>query len=182
MDMGKHVEKHEAQKEHINKHKIAHMIGVAEYMRNNAPKYNLHPEAMYTLGLLHDIGYLYGRQQHESLGAEMLICNVGINDEIYFAIKQHGRCVNDINTEFEDIYTYHKELFLLLEADMSIDANGHYVGFNGRLNDIANRYGIEHPAYETALQNIKYIKNIMDQKDIKIISPGEAERNRNREK
>jgi putative nucleotidyltransferase with HDIG domain len=96
MDMGIHVEKHEAQKEHINKHKIAHMIGVAEYMRNNAPKYNLHPEAMYTLGLLHDIGYLYGRHQHESLGAEMLICNVGINDEIYFAIKQHGRCVNDM--------------------------------------------------------------------------------------
>ena len=34
---GKHEEAH---KEHINKYKMAHMIGVAEYMRERAEDYN----------------------------------------------------------------------------------------------------------------------------------------------
>ena len=74
--MGKHEEAH---KEHINKYKMAHMIGVAEYMRERASDYNkgyykdpttfcrepvpiqIDPEEAYVVGLLHDIGYIYER-------------------------------------------------------------------------------------------------------------------------
>ena len=172
--MEKH--KHEAQKEHINKCKMAHMIGVAEYMRNNAKKYGLHPEQMYVLGLMHDIGYLYGRKGHEETGTELLQ-DMGLNDDILFAIEQHGKAISDIESEYSiNLYSDCKKLFLLLEADMSIDFMGHYVGFDGRLRDIEERYGREHPAYETASNNILYIKSKMQKNNIRIISPDEAKR------
>ena len=43
--------------EKINENKKKHMFGVVQFMYEQAPKYNLNPEEMYTLGLLHDIGY-----------------------------------------------------------------------------------------------------------------------------
>lgn len=49
----------------ISREKILHMWGVAEYMYQNASKYELKPDKMYVLGLLHDIGYIKGKQDHE---------------------------------------------------------------------------------------------------------------------
>ena len=43
----------------INENKKKHMFGVAQFMYEQVPKYNLNPEEMYILGLFHDIGYIY---------------------------------------------------------------------------------------------------------------------------
>lgn len=48
------------------------MHSVAEYMYRNAKKYDLNPEEMYILGLIHDIGYLKDRLDHEVHGARLL--------------------------------------------------------------------------------------------------------------
>mgnify|MGYP000442905199 FL=1 len=61
-----------AHKEHINRFKMAHNIGVAEYMRENAEKYGLPADEMYVMGLLHDIGYIKQHKGHEEYGAELL--------------------------------------------------------------------------------------------------------------
>ena len=66
------MEKHEhAHKEHINAYKTAHMIGVAEYMRERAKDYGLNPDIMYAVGLLHDIGYITAER---NTGVTELIC------------------------------------------------------------------------------------------------------------
>lgn len=144
------------QNKHINRFKMAHMIGVAEYMRERADDYGLSPDVMYTVGLLHDIGYLGGRLGHERYGAAILSA-LNVDDDISFAIAHHGdnpykfqeECGNDAVTP---------EFVLLLEADMSVDARGYRSGFDGRLKDIGERYGYDHIAFETAKETIQFIK------------------------
>lgn len=122
-----------AKKEHINKYKMAHSIGVAEYMRENAWRYNLDGEEMYVLGLLHDIGYIYGREGHEKSGFKLLM-NMGLKAPYLTAINLHGR--NPYEIEKEVGFSLREEcpaLVLLYEADMSVNAQGFKVGFDGRI-------------------------------------------------
>lgn len=146
----------EASKEHINKYKMAHMIGVAEYMRERAKDYGLNPDVMYTIGLLHDIGYLTGRVGHEQSGANILSA-IGVDDDIRFTIAHHGENPYKVQEEFGK-GNITPEFVLVLEADMSINARGNRVGFENRLKDIGNRYGEDHIAYDTVQANIKFIK------------------------
>lgn len=150
-------ETEQAHKEHINRYKMAHCIGVAEYMRERAEDYGYNPDVMYIIGLLHDVGYINGRSCHEEYGAELLRV-LGIDDEVAFAIEHHGEKASDVEEKFgtdsiNGIYV------LLLEADTSVDARGFRVGFDGRLADITERYGKGHNAVETVKANIEYIKN-----------------------
>lgn len=165
--MGKHEEAH---KEHINQYKMAHMIGVAEYMRERALDYNkadgvyIDPNEAYTVGLLHDIGYLIGRPDHEKTGAELL-AGMGLRDDLFYAIKFHG--TNPYTIE----ETYGKEnngeptispmQVLLYEADMSINIQGYRVGFDKRLEDIRSRlqdtpYG--EAAIDSSTSIVQYVK------------------------
>lgn len=145
-----------AHNEHINRFKMAHMIGVAEYMRERAEDYGLNPDVMYTVGLLHDIGYIKGRESHEKHGAEILSA-IGADDDICLAVAHHGENPYKFREEYgQDAIT--PEFVLLLEADMSVDARGYRVGFGGRLKDVGRRYGYEHAAYETVKANIQFIK------------------------
>lgn len=145
-----------AHKEHINAYKMAHMIGTAEYMRERAKDYGLKPDIMYAIGLLHDIGYIDGRANHERYGADILR-TMGINDEISFAVRYHGENPYEIQERFgkENISPV---FVLLLEADMSVDARGFRVGFEKRFEDIERRYGHDHAACETVKDNIRFIK------------------------
>lgn len=145
-----------AHNEHINRFKMAHMIGVAEYMRERAKDYGVDPDVMYALGLLHDIGYLEGHQDHETVGC-YIMDSLGMDDKYLFAVLHHGENPYEVAETFgKDVIS--PEFVLLLEADMSVDARGYRVGFDGRLEDIERRYGGDHAAYETAKANIRFIK------------------------
>ena len=150
------MEFEKASNEHINRYKMAHMIGVAEYMRERAVDYQLDPDKMYVVGLLHDIGYLQGRQEHEAYGS-FLLSSIITDENLLCAIANHGRNLKAIESVYgKEVIT--SEFALLMEADASVDARGFRVGFSGRLKDVANRYGKDHPAYLNMKDNIDYIK------------------------
>lgn len=177
--MGKHEEAH---KEHINQYKMAHMIGVAEYMRERAGDYNkgtyidvssycpepipinIDPNVAYTIGLLHDIGYLEGRANHEK-SSFLLLAKMGMNNELTRAIADHGTNPYEILEECKgrdwglDAIT--PIAVLLYEADMSVNAQGYRVGFEKRQQDILERLeGTEF--YEATKKNtadtIRFVK------------------------
>lgn len=156
----------EAHKQYINKYKMAHMIGVAEYMYDNALRYNLDSDQMYVIGLLHDIGYLNGRVGHEQYGANILN-KMKLDDDMLFIIKHHGEKLTDIESEYTPAGIT-KEFILLMEADASVDKAGYRVGFDKRLQDIGEFYGLDSPAYETVKSNIEYIKNWCMQNSIEL--------------
>ena len=154
----------EAHKEHINKYKMAHTIGVAEYMRENAAKYGLDGDIMYVAGLLHDIGYLNGRMGHESAGLEILN-KMGVTDQhILFAVANHGKNLYEVEKgvaavqNINNLLEYCPEIVLMCEADMSVNAQGYRVGFKDRLEDIGRRYGKDGIEYQTASATIDYVK------------------------
>ena len=96
----------------ISDDRIAHMHGVAEYMYKHAADYNLDPEEMYLLGLLHDIGYLEGRIMHAQHGAAILK-KIKLPHKYQIAVEHHG----DILKEKDHPSP---ELMLLIEADMHV--------------------------------------------------------------
>lgn len=146
-------------REHIHAGKIAHMVGVAEYMRDRADDYGIDGNVAYTAGLLHDIGYLEGRVGHEEIGAEILEA-CGMRGDMVFAIANHATELKQIPKE-----QVSPMLVLMVEADLSVDAKGFRVGFDKRLQDIEKRYGVDKmgdvndmPIYQSVLSNIEYIK------------------------
>lgn len=172
-----------ANNQHINRYKMAHCVGVAEYMRDNADTYNLNKDEMYVLGLLHDIGYLNGRKNHEENGYELLE-SMGLNRKCLFAVKNHSAdpyelimnneykkfildaCEDIVPREVEDNYIP-KELCLLYEADLSVDARGYRVGFEKRLEDIRTRYGNDGIEYNRAKTIVQFLN---EQKQMSEIS------------
>lgn len=153
----------EADKQHLNKYKMAHCIGVAEYMRERAIDYSVDPDVAYVVGLLHDIGYLNMRSDHELEGSQILL-ETGLDPEsdAYFAIKYHGTNPYDLlsNDELSE-KVISPMLVLLYEADMSVNKYGYRVGFDERLKDIAenNRNnGNYEIACLTSQQTVKFVK------------------------
>lgn len=104
------------------------------------------------MGLLHDIGYLRGRKEHEINGAVILKA-MGMKDEYVQAILNHGTNPYTLKTnEQTDI------LIALQDADMSVDKYGRDVGFKKRLEDIKLRYGADSEAYDTASKTVQFLK------------------------
>ena len=130
------------------------MFGVAEYMSKHAEKYGCDAEEMYVLGLLHDIGYIYGAENHGKTGS-ILMQKLGYNDSEY--INWH-----DILPEDYKSMTHSKELpnklRLLLTADLSVNSKGEDIGFDGRLEDIKTRYGEGSPQFKNVATTIAYLK------------------------
>ncbi len=154
-------------REHIHAGKIAHMVGVAEYMRDRADDYGIDGNVAYTAGMLHDIGYLEGRLGHEEIGAEILEA-CGMRGEIVFAVANHATELKQIPKE-----QVSPLLVLMVEADLSVDAKGFRVGFDKRLADIEKRYGVDKkgdvndmPIYQSVLSNIEYIKAYQQERGI----------------
>ena len=148
----------EAHKEHINKYKMAHMIGVAEYMRERALDYGIDPNVAYAVGLMHDIGYLEGRHEHEQSGAEiMLALGIEEDSEVYNAIRYHGTNPYILSPDVISSPL----LILTYEADLSVDARGYRVGFDKRLKDIDTRLAgteFHDEAVYTSTQTVAFVK------------------------
>lgn len=135
-----------------NTSKELHCLAVAKYMFEKAANYGLDPEKMFVLGLLHDIGYLYGRKEHELTGSELL-SQMGFSNTYIDAIRNHGTSPYGLPD-----HNLTSELFLLQQADMSVNAKGDVVTFEERLCDIKTRYGSDSDQYLTAKDIVMYQK------------------------
>lgn len=141
----------------ISENKMRHINGVAEYMYWNADKYDLDKDDMFLLGMLHDVGYLYGSEGHSEEGAKLL-CK---NRYVYaWAVAWHGKTPKEYLDAVQKT-NVPKALILLWEADLSIDGNGDEVGFDARLEDIKKRYGENSRQYNAAAETIKWLRERM---------------------
>lgn len=129
---------------------------VAEYMRARASDYGINPAYAYIVGLNHDIGYINGRENHGTFGADLLN-SMGLYQTYADAIHFHGvspykvkdralpvltlrECTEVSWDEIHPDIRKNAYLTLLLEADMRVDAQGELVGFDRRITDISVRY------------------------------------------
>lgn len=121
----------------IDENRIQHIMGVARLMKEKANLWGLDEKDMFTLGLLHDIGYEFGdSEEHHIIGGEMLKRQ---EYKYYKEVLYHGKPIENYSS---------KELDLLNYADMSIDKMGNVVSFENRLEDIAKRRGYDSPHYK----------------------------------
>jgi len=140
----------------IDEKRMKHMHAVAEYMYEHADKYNLNRDEMYLLGLLHDIGYLYLRAEHEKCGAAILN-NCGYNK--FDIVESHGMTPTEYKARYNCSDTeIPKELVLLWEANMSIDAEGNNVGLFNRLGDVCSRYGATSETFRVCNEIIQWLR------------------------
>lgn len=135
----------------MNEDRLKHSISVGRKMIELGKKYNLHDEELkelFLLGYNHDIGYEFVEDgfNHNVIGGEILK-EIGFKHwkEVYY----HG----EPNAEYKSFY-----LKLLNEADMQIDKYGNDVGFEERLKDIKNRYGVNSMQYQKSKQIVDKIK------------------------
>ena len=114
-----------------------HIWAVAEFLKDFAIKQNItseEVETLYTLGLLHDIGYEFASPEnyikHNEIGGNLLK-QLGFKywREIYY----HGV----VNSPYQSYY-----LDLLNWADMHIDSMGNYVSLDNRLKELSIRYNL----------------------------------------
>jgi len=137
----------------IDDDRIKHIMAVARVMKDNAGSVGLDEEEMFTLGLLHDIGYEFGgSEEHHQVGAEMLKKQ---NYKYYKEVLYHGKPVKEYSSTALDLLNY---------ADMHIDKKGNFVTFEDRLKDIENRRGKNSRPYincEIIINNLikKYFLN-----------------------
>lgn len=115
--------------------RLHHSLGVANKMKALAeetyPDNEQFAQDMFTLGLLHDIGYRFTDkpEEHPEIGAGILKRN---NYEYWREVHHHGKSG----------VSYHSEaLNILNTADLMTDRKGNPVTVSERLNDIMERYG-----------------------------------------
>lgn len=103
---------------------------------------------MFTLGMLHDIGYEFGENNdHNFVGFQILDKQ---NYKYAKEVLYHGKP----NSEYQSL-----ALDLLNFADMHIDKSGEYVSYKQRLEDIKTRRGENSLAYINSQKIIKELQN-----------------------
>lgn len=132
----------------IDNDRLKHIFEVAKLMKEKADLVGLNKEAMFTLGMLHDIGYEFGENNdHNFVGFQIL------DKQDYKYAKEvlyHGKP----NNEYQSL-----ALDLLNFADMHIDKSGEYVSYEQRLEDIKTRRGVSSLAYINSQKIIKELQN-----------------------
>ena len=115
--------------------RLKHSLSVANKMVEIGKEFNLDEgdlQDLFILGYNHDIGYnFYSNQiEHNIVGGEKLKDNqYKYWKEVYY----HG----NPDCEYQSLF-----LKILNMADMQIDKFGNDVGYEKRLEDIKNRYGV----------------------------------------
>jgi len=133
----------------IDKDRIQHIFAVAKLMKDKAKNVGLDEEEMFTLGLLHDVGYEFGEiETHNNKGGDILEKQ---NYKYYNEVKYHGIPKAPFSSTALDLLNY---------ADMHIDKYGNYVTFEERLQDIASRRGVDSPFYKNSKQIADYLISI----------------------
>lgn len=142
----------------ISDERIAHMHGVAEWMYSHAHEFGCEEikDEMYLLGLVHDIGYIYGHNDHEQRGAELL------GEDSYYGkiVKAHGLTPQEYKDQNNCFDTeIPNEVVALWAADLMIDVDGKEVGFAERAKNIAVRYGADSPEFLKTKEKILWLEN-----------------------
>ncbi len=131
------------------------MHGVAEYMYRHAEEYGCkNREEMYLLGLVHDIGYLYGKEDHERSGAEL------IGSGTYYGrfVQAHGQTPREYMEQHScSAAEIPNEMILLWTADMMVGPDGEAVGFMKRLKEIEDRFGRDSDIYRTCRETMEWL-------------------------
>ena len=149
----------------IDDDKLKHIRAVAEVMYDNAEAlkdFNIDKEVAFTVGMLHDIGYIRGKDNHSRNGAD-IVNRVGFDNRFsednVNAIKFHGtdgyRMIQEGN-----IKHISPMLILLQYADMTVDKYGNKVGFDKRLEDIKDRYGENSATYNNCCKEVNFLKEV----------------------
>ena len=136
----------------ITESKLKHILAVARLMKEKARLVGLDEEEMFTLGMLHDIGYEFDEQDHHTAGYVMLEKQ---GYKYAYEVKCHGLPHAPRMTT---------ELKLLNYADMHINAKGEYVTFEERLEDIKSRRGKNSPHYINSRKVIEMLNGFIDDK------------------
>ena len=132
----------------IDNERLKHIFEVAKLMKEKAEIVGLDKEEMFTLGMLHDIGYEFGENNdHNFVGFEILDKqNYKYANEVLY----HGKP----NSKYQSL-----ALDLLNFADMHIDKSGEYLSYEQRLEDIKTRRGENSLAYINSKKVIDELKN-----------------------
>ena len=119
----------------ISKDRQAHILGVAKFLKQYAIKEQMKEqeiEDLFTLGLLHDIGYEFLDEKdfskHNFVGGLILKRQ---KYKYWREIYYHGVTNCKYKSKFLDLLNW---------ADMKIDSKGNIVSFEERLNDVSKRY------------------------------------------
>lgn len=126
----------------IGDRRIAHSKSVAELMYSFVDVHKDEAkESLYTLGLLHDIGYMYGEPIGHSIRGGLLLKSMDFKywQEVYY----HGHIeTNGYESTFLDILNW---------ADLNVDSSGEVIGYSRRVCDILVRYGSDSINYISAI-------------------------------
>ena len=139
----------------INENRWQHILSVARLMKEKASKLGLDEEEMFTLGMMHDIGYEFDESvAHNRTGGNMLEkVNYKYHKEVYY----HG----DIEADYKSL-----ELDLLNYCDMHIDGKGNFVSYEDRLKDIAIRRGENSSGHKKCMIMVDRLSNNPALKDL----------------
>jgi len=132
----------------IDEDRNKHIFAVARLMKEKANSVGLDAEEMFTLGLLHDIGYEFGgSEEHHLIGYEVLKKqNYKYANEVLY----HGKPTDEYSSLVLDLLNF---------ADMHIDKKGNYVTYEDRLADIKLRRGENSPHYQNSKKIIEGLEN-----------------------
>ena len=138
----------------MNEHKALHSRGVAEFMYNKAESMGLDKDQMFLVGLVHDVGYIYGPTGHAKKGGQLLY-DAGFR----FApiVSWHDSTPQKYN-QINLVEEPPKALLLLWMADLQVSSTGEIIGYDARLKDIESRYGSESTQYINAKNTIYYLR------------------------
>lgn len=134
----------------ISEDRMHHILAVARKCYKVAKDMEL-PEdfckRMFMIGYLHDVGYEFAedKNKHNDVG-ESLLKVIGLNN----ATKENQKVLHAIRKHGKPTRTKSLEWRILNIADMTVDSKGNNVMPNKRLDDIANRYGVESEEYKMA--------------------------------
>ena len=121
----------------ISNSRKKHIFGVSEFLKEYGKNMNFSDEQikeLYTLGLLHDIGYEFleeiDYQKHNIVGG-LFLQSQGYKfwQEIYY----HGTINSPYKSEYLDLLNF---------ADMHINSEGNYVSFEERLDELSKKYNV----------------------------------------
>lgn len=102
----------------------------------------------YFLGYIHDCMKPLERRD---LRDHMMLLSGMVSEELLFYVINHEVLLQS-NEDYPILY------IALKFADHTVDSNGDFVGFDGRLIDVANRYGADSVQYQDMLNDIAWLR------------------------
>jgi len=134
------------------KHSLAVATKMKELASTNKEKYQVDPDDAFILGLLHDIGYEFSKEQKEHANKGGLVLKEQ-NYKYWREVFYHGIPQDEYDSPM---------LRLLNYVDMITGPTGEYVTIQERIDDIAKRYGKGSWQEQEAIELLKLLSGNND--------------------